>query len=382
MPSQVPANLHSSDSNSVLDIGFRKQLATARFIGGSSLHTRISLERKRTERSRKPFILMLAKIGDPQRPSSEDFVEKIIETLRTCTRETDVVGWYVRDSVLGVLFTDLAEHNSHQVASDLLRRVQGRLVASLHLEAGQQVHLSFNVYPDRWKHEPLRLPINPLLYPDLVTLVKLSPARVAKRMIDILGSLLALCLSGPLFLIIALAIKVTSQGPVFFRQERLGQHGKPFIFLKFRSMHVNNDLGIHQQWFENFISGRGKPDEVTGSFKTIDDPRVTSIGKLLRRTSLDELPQFINVLRGEMSLVGPRPPIAYEVDRYQVWHRRRVLEAKPGITGLWQVRARSRVTFDEMVRLDITYARTWSLWLDLKILLQTPRAVLRGEGAY
>ena len=119
-----------------------------------------------------------------------------------------------------------------------------------------------------------------------------------------------------------------------------------------------------------------------GVYKLTNDPRVTRVGRFLRRTSLDELPQFINVLKGEMSLVGPRPPIPYEVDAYQTWHRGRILEAKPGITGLWQVNGRSRLAFDDMVRLDLRYARSWCLWLDIKILLQTPKAVVLGEGAY
>jgi lipopolysaccharide/colanic/teichoic acid biosynthesis glycosyltransferase len=151
-------------------------------------------------------------------------------------------------------------------------------------------------------------------------------------------------------------------------------------------MYVNNDVGVHRQWFHQFVSGQAETYRTDGKnkgvFKMAIDPRVTKVGRILRRTSLDELPQFINVLKGDMSLVGPRPPIPYEVDGYQTWHRRRILEAKPGITGLWQVNGRSRVTFDEMVRLDLTYARTWSLWLDIKILLQTPGAVLRGDGAF
>ncbi len=118
------------------------------------------------------------------------------------------------------------------------------------------------------------------------------------------------------------------------------------------------------------------------TFKLTRDPRVTPIGRFLRRTSLDELPQFFNVLLGEMSLVGPRPPIAYEFEAYDIWHKRRLLAVKPGITGLWQVKGRSRVTFDEMVRLDLRYASSWSLWLDIKILLETPRAVIGGVGAF
>ncbi len=155
------------------------------------------------------------------------------------------------------------------------------------------------------------------------------------------------------------------------------------MMLKFRTMHADADPKVHQQYVENFIqssdaSGSGK----NVVFKLVDDPRVTPLGHFLRRSSLDEFPQFWNVLRGEMSLVGPRPPLPYEVARYKRWHRRRVLDVKPGITGLWQVNGRSSTTFEEMVRLDIQYAKSCSLWLDLKILLATPRAVLSGKGAH
>jgi lipopolysaccharide/colanic/teichoic acid biosynthesis glycosyltransferase len=172
-----------------------------------------------------------------------------------------------------------------------------------------------------------------------------------------------------------------------FRQERVGQYGKKFMFLKFRSMHANNDPDVHKKYVQNLIDGKAPGDagrDVSAQkvYKITNDKRVTAFGHILRRTSLDELPQFINVLRGEMSLVGPRPPIPYEIEKYKIWHRRRVLEIKPGITGLWQISGRSSTTFDEMVRLDLQYARTWSLWMDMKILLKTPRAVLTAKGAY
>jgi len=151
-------------------------------------------------------------------------------------------------------------------------------------------------------------------------------------------------------------------------------------------MYVNNDASVHREYVRNLIAGKveGKPSNGNGTevYKITGDARVTAVGRLLRRTSLDELPQLLNVIRGEMSLVGPRPAIPYEVEAYEAWHRSRLLEAKPGITGLWQVNGRSRVKFDDMVRLDIRYARTWSLWLDIKILARTPFAVLIGEGAY
>ena len=204
-----------------------------------------------------------------------------------------------------------------------------------------------------------------------------------KRAIDIFGSLLALIVLSPVFLAIALLIKLTSKGPVLFRQGRLGQFAKAFDCLKFRSMYANNDPKIHEAFMKEMIGGNARTNgEGKPVYKMKDDPRITSIGKFIRRTSLDEFPQFINVLKGEMSLVGPRPPLAYEYREYDVWHRRRVLEIKPGITGLWQVHGRSRVSFDEMVRLDLRYARRWSLGLDLQILLKTPAAVVSGDGAY
>jgi lipopolysaccharide/colanic/teichoic acid biosynthesis glycosyltransferase len=201
-----------------------------------------------------------------------------------------------------------------------------------------------------------------------------------KKALDVSGSLAALILLSPLFIIISILIKLTSPGPVFFRQKRIGQFGKEFTFLKFRSMYVNSDPGIHQEYIRRLIDR--KVDESDGVYKLKCDPRVTRIGRFLRKSSLDELPQFINVLRGDMSLVGPRPPIPYEFEEYSLWHCRRVLEAKPGITGAWQVGGRSRTTFDEMVRMDLRYISDQCLWLDIKILLKTPFAVLRGDGAF
>src|SRR5437879_7731130 len=207
-----------------------------------------------------------------------------------------------------------------------------------------------------------------------------------KRVVHITGSILALLLFSPVFAIISAIIKLTSKGAVVCLQERVGQYGRGFTFLKFRSMTCANDPGIHRDYVRRFIAGE-IGSKATGSdknpvFKITADPRVTRVGKFLRKTSLDELPQFINVLKGEMSLVGPRPPIPYELESYRTWHRRRVLDVKPGISGLWHVKGRSRTSFDDLVRLDLRYAGTWSPWLDIKILLQTPRAAFFGEGAY
>jgi lipopolysaccharide/colanic/teichoic acid biosynthesis glycosyltransferase len=201
----------------------------------------------------------------------------------------------------------------------------------------------------------------------------------AKRGLDIVGSLVLLALFGPVMLAVVTVVKWTSAGPALYRQVRIGRRGESFTMLKVRTMYVNAGHGIHNDYVTWFIKASGQQprtgDEV---FKLTNDPRITPPGQWLRKTSLDELPQFWNVLRGDMSLVGPRPPLPFEVAQYQPWHRRRVLEAKPGITGLWQVKGRSRTTFDEMVRMDLEYARSHSLWTDIRILAATPLAMVKG----
>jgi lipopolysaccharide/colanic/teichoic acid biosynthesis glycosyltransferase len=204
-----------------------------------------------------------------------------------------------------------------------------------------------------------------------------------KRLLDVSGSLMLLALLSPVVALIAGLVKLTSPGTVFFKQVRVGQGMTPFTMLKFRTMQVNADHGVHLEFVTSFIKAGPEAQGARGSgmFKIANDPRVTPLGRILRKTSLDELPQLWNVVRGDMSLVGPRPPLSYEVEQYQPWHCRRVLETKPGITGLWQVAGRSRTTFDEMVRLDLRYAKGRSLWTDVKILLATPAVVIVGKGA-
>jgi len=197
--------------------------------------------------------------------------------------------------------------------------------------------------------------------------------RTLKRIVDVVIAGTALVVIAPLWAVIALAIKLDSPGPVLFRQERVGFRGKPFTVLKFRSMTVDAEQQLDQLRDQNEAAGP--------LFKIRDDPRRTRVGRFIRRTSLDELPQFINVLRGDMSMVGPRPGLASEVAQYQDWHRKR-LEVLPGLTGLWQVSGRSELTFDEMVMLDIYYAENWSLGMDLRIILRTVPQFIFGDGAY
>jgi len=206
----------------------------------------------------------------------------------------------------------------------------------------------------------------------------------AKRGIDLFGALVGLLLGAPLALLMAAGIKLTSPGPILYRQTRIGRRGRPFNFLKFRTMKFGVDDQIHREYVSKLIRGRD-PAVNLGTwerplFKVKDDPRVTAFGAFLRRWSLDELPQFLNVIAGDMSLVGPRPPVPYEFESYQRWHLQR-LEVKPGMSGLWQVKGRSRTTFDEMIRLDLQYIHNWSLLLDVQILARTFGAVCRGEGA-
>lgn len=194
---------------------------------------------------------------------------------------------------------------------------------------------------------------------------------IFKRMVDIVLSMTALILTAPLFPMIVLAIKLTSDGPVFFRQERVGLNGRRFNLLKFRTMVIKADELKEELEHLN---------EMTGPvFKIENDPRLTSVGRFLRKYSLDELPQFINILKGDMSIVGPRPPIPLEVDKYDMWQRRR-LSMKPGITCLWQVNGRNKIDFSEWVRLDLEYIDKWSHTLDVKILIKTIPAVLKGTG--
>ncbi len=348
-----------------------------------SFHRMIALERKRTERSGQPFLLMLLDAGNCL-PSDKTgkVLARILAALSLSTRETDVTGWYKEHSVVGVMFTDISAEDRESIVGTMMSRVSETLRNNLSLEKFSQVSISMHVFPEAWDQESTHG--NPTLYPDFVNRHRTQKfGRMAKRGMDIAGSAAALVLLSPVFLVVAVLVKLSSEGPVLFRQERLGQFGEPFTFLKFRSMYANNDRKIHQEFMKRVIKGDhdGRAEGGNKSvYKMTNDPRITKIGSILRRTSLDELPQFINVLRGEMSLVGPRPPIAYECHEYDIWHRRRVLEVKPGITGLWQVRGRSRVRFDDMVRLDLQYVRTWSLWLDVQILAQTPRALFSDDA--
>jgi lipopolysaccharide/colanic/teichoic acid biosynthesis glycosyltransferase len=352
--------------------------------------SRLALERKRAERSRGSCILILVNFGPPNAGANGNIIKQRVScTLKKITRETDVVGWHRQDHILGGIFTEIERSGRIQAADKILERFRARLKEDLDQHHMAALHISFCFFPESESSDGMLNEVCMQFYPDLAGP---NPAKkrslFLKRIVDIVGSISCIVLLSPLLLLIACLVKATSEGPALFQQERLGRHGRKFNMLKFRSMYIDNDPGIHKKYIKNLIECRTESSTTAFAnnganvYKMQNDPRVTRIGRFLRKMSLDELPQLFNVLIGDMSLVGPRPPIPYEFEQYDLWHRRRVLEVKPGMTGLWQVKGRSRTTFDEMVRMDIRYAMEWSLWMDVKLLLQTPWAVVKGTGAY
>jgi len=337
-------------------------------------------ERKRSDRSNQPFIVLLLSQTIPAGAEAKSAWDGAIDALRSAKRETDVLGWFERGTTIGLVVTDINVTTS-TVAGELETRVRTELGTRLG-PTSSGFALQIHAHDPQKADDERVAPVEPLLEKAAPRGPRAQLQARFKRALDIAGSLALLTALSPVFALVAVLVKLKSPGPVFFRQKRIGEKAQPFTMLKFRSMHVNADNAIHQQYINWFITASDQEKKsAAGVFKLTNDPRITPIGNFLRKTSLDELPQLWNVLRGDMSLVGPRPPLEYEVQKYAPWHCRRVLEAKPGITGLWQVTGRSRTTFDEMVRLDLRYARQVSVWTDIKILLATPRAVIMGKGA-
>lgn len=342
-------------------------------------------ERRRTERTKNPFLLMLIDIRSLTTLGSEKGISQLRQLLESSCREMDIKGWFRQNEIVGVIYPDLKPDENSTLF--LVNRFERNLYTALDLDMVQKLNISFYPFPKSFEDgaEKNHQEKFDNLYPDLIHHTSQeSFSLLVKRGIDITGSLLGILFLFPLFIIVALLIKLTSKGPVFFKQERIGYEAKPFNLLKFRSMRTGNDESVHKNFVKDFIKNSDKKEEKNGSgvFKIVNDPRVTRIGKFIRKTSIDELPQLFNVLKGDMSLVGPRPPLAYELEEYTMWHKRRVMEMRPGITGYWQVKGRSRTTFEGMVRMDIQYGKRWSLMLDLKLMLQTPVALFTAKGAY
>ncbi len=336
-------------------------------------------ETRRGDRGSRPCVALVVDAGAGSQSLEPAAWVSIIRAMETVKRDYDVIGWLEPGSLLGLL---VPEVKAVGMACELTQRVRLAIADAL----GERALATLSIRMYAHGGEPgldSNIPSIGVLLEAFIEARQRNGYDLAKRCLDVLGSLIVLLLIAPVLAAIVVAVTWTSPGPALFTQLRIGRKGKPFTILKFRTMYVDAGHAIHNDYVTWFITSSGQQgrqgDEV---FKITNDPRITRVGSFLRKTSLDELPQFWNVLRGDMSLVGPRPPLPFEVEQYQPWHRRRVLEAAPGITGLWQVMGRSRTTFDEMVRLDLRYARKRSLWTDLKILAATPRAVVSGKGAH
>lgn len=335
----------------------------------------LRLEKLRAQRSKSTLSIILLTLE--KEADSEAFnMKEILDIVQTKTRDTDISG-FVNNRTIGVLLPDTDEKGAKELCRKLIND-----------NKKPQFSATTSSYPDHIFESLEKIgSIRPDAFP-----FKLKNSKsgswfklLLKRGVDIIGSIIGIIIFMPVMLMAALAVKSTSSGPIIFRQIRLGKQGTPFNFYKFRSMQVNLDDNIHREYIHNFINGShtkvNQGDKEKPFYKIKLDPRITKVGRFIRKTSIDELPQFFNVLKGDMSLVGPRPPLPYEVEKYQAWHLQRILEMKPGITGLWQVEGRSKAEWDDSVRLDIRYIQNWSLLLDVKILFRTIETVLKCRGA-
>jgi lipopolysaccharide/colanic/teichoic acid biosynthesis glycosyltransferase len=349
-------------------------------IAESFFKTVLVREFRRAERSNLPTAVALISRGSSAATASSEW-HSVIAALNAVKRDTDVLGWFMSGVTVGVVLPEI-QGQPIDVIREFEARVRRELAESSDALLAERVSIRFHLSPSMLpptgeapRYDPLPIAIRPRPR-------RATGYETTKRVLDVIGSAVLLLLLSPVLAVVSALIKFTSPGPVFFRQVRVGRLGRPFTMLKFRTMRVGADQALHRKFVTEFIkSGANVAQAGPAPFKIAHDPRVTPIGRILRKTSLDELPQFWNVLVGQMSLVGPRPPIPYEVEQYKLWHNRRLFEAKPGVTGLWQVAGRSRTTFDEMVRLDLRYVKSCSLWTDLAILLATPGAVIAGKGA-
>lgn len=263
--------------------------------------------------------------------------------------------------------------------------VDGDTLFDVMMRCGRRHGVEFRIAPSLFNCLPSKTEVDQIGALPMIRLFRepLSDfARGTKRLSDLIIASLTLAMLSPFWLFIAALIKLDSKGPISYAQERVGMDGRIFVVYKFRTMYTNADNEIHRDYQRKFIAGAAEAnvgDAERPAYKLRDDPRITRVGRVLRRFSLDEVPQLLNVLRGDMSVVGPRPPIPYEVEAYELRHRKR-LDMKPGVTGLWQVSGRNRLPFEEMVKLDLFYIENWSLLFDLKIILRTVMVMLRGDG--
>ena len=376
---RVQASVHRADSTAPSP---RKAYLSARhhagFPAAEVLPRRFFLqqlqrEKRRAERSNLALSVAEFWLESPS-GAIQGGEQRLLSLLLSVTRETDIVGSLGRGRV-AVILTDTGADGAIAFRQKVAERASGLYMASL-----------ARTYPDSL-FEELCSTDRPKADTDPLLLDARRPAQrlpfALKRCLDVVGASTAIVLFSPIMAMAAVAIAATSPGPIVFRQVRVGRHGVPFSFYKFRSMYANSDDRIHREYVTSIIkkSPQADSDKQKAWSKLEHDPRITPVGRFFRKTSIDELPQLFNVLQGHLSLVGPRPPLPYEAAEYESWHLRRVLEVKPGITGLWQADGRGATTFEDMVRLDLHYVKNWSLLLDIKILFKTVLVVIRRQGA-
>jgi len=323
---------------------------------------RIILDRERARSDRNGHELSLV-MFDIESDQDEKTLSALIKALKNRSRAIDRYGWFDEEHI-AVLLPNTKYRGSFKLAHDICEMMVENKV--------QPLAYKTYTYPTKWLTDRINLRRKPGGHHREQTHIEGANPLFAikipawKRGLDIVGSITAFVLASPFFILVPVIIKIVSPGPVCFRQERVGYGGRIFTFLKFRTMRVNIDRSNHEEYLSDLI----KSDKPMTKMDKMNDPRIIPMGKLMRKTCIDELPQLINVLRGEMSLVGPRPCLPNEADEYLKWHKYR-FDIKPGMTGLWQVSGKNRLSFKQMIRLDIQYAKKLSLLRDIKILIRT-----------
>jgi len=361
---------------------------------------RLDVEKQRAERNGEKFtvvILGFKKLKTDLLPSLSrhetlEFIDDLATAAFRLIRQIDVAAWYDSDSV-AIILCD----TSFIGARKFLKRLNNEFLTIAAQKTYEdlfllnKIDINMYTYPDNYQannkslYKPVSLsefniiePVN--LNGQLSKEFKNSSRKLLKRSIDVVLSYIGLLIFAPLMAVIAIMIKLTSSGPIIYRQKRVGYNGKIFELYKFRSMYVDADENVHRRHIADVMHNENQSyAEHAPSIKIIRDERVTPVGRFLRNTCLDELPQLVNVLKGDMSLVGPRPHPEYEVFNYDNWYKRR-LTVKPGLTGLWQIQGKKRMFYSDAIRLDLSYIDRWSLGLDLKILCYTLPTALAGLG--
>jgi len=373
--------------------GFAGRRSPSRRVNGDGLQSpgqfkaAIRLEQDRVDRNEHAFSLVVFRLGKLDRNSAA--IQSLIRALRYRVRSTDEIGWFDEHDI-GVLLPYTSRDGARKFVDD----INGNVDSNSPVSSLLQEHRIYS-YPSHWHSgnsdgNSAPLPrVNGQLYfkdisdrwnpakTDTVSRDDLdkSPLPAWKRSMDILGALFGLTFASPFLLVHTIILKIVSPGPVFFRQQRIGYKGRSFEIWKLRTMDVSVDTSVHRKHVSQLINGSNQTESERPMVKLDNDPHIIPGAIILRKLCLDEVPQLINVLRGEMSLVGPRPSLQYEVEEFLKWQHRR-FDAVPGMTGLWQVSGKNRLSFPEMIRLDIQYSRRKSLWLDFLILLKTPLAII------